>query len=43
MRCVSHDYADFSKAPFWIATSDGVVQPIHGEKDDDQINALANA
>jgi hypothetical protein len=38
----SAKHVDFSKAAFWITTDDGVVQPIHGENDDDLINALAN-
>lgn len=53
-ECVVADQADFSdedgdkttdftKAPFWITTDDGQVQPVYGEDDKDLIDVLANA
>lgn len=32
---------DFTKAPFWITTNDGQVQPIYGVDDKDLIDVLA--
>lgn len=37
------EITDFTRAPFWITTNDGVVQPVCGEDDEDLIAALANA
>ena len=34
---------DFTKAPFWITTDDGQVQPVYGVDDEDLIDILANA
>ena len=34
---------DFMKAPFWIITDDGQVQPVYGVDDEDLIDILANA
>lgn len=34
---------DFTKAPYWITTNDGQVQPIYGMDDKDLIDVLANA
>ena len=34
---------DFTKAPFWINTNDGKVQPIYGADDEGLIDILANA
>jgi hypothetical protein len=34
---------DFTKAPCWITTNDGQVQPIYGADDEGLIDILANA
>ena len=34
---------DFTKAPYWITTNDGQVQPIYGADDEGLIDILANA
>jgi hypothetical protein len=34
---------DFTKAPFWLTTDDGQVQPIYGVDDENLIDVLANA
>ncbi|WP_329889287.1 hypothetical protein [Stenotrophomonas sepilia] len=34
---------DFTKAPFWLTTDDGQVQPVYGVDDEDLIDVLANA
>lgn len=31
---------DFSKAPFWIATGDGQLQPVYGASHEDLIDML---
>lgn len=33
---------DFTKAPMWISTDDGVLVPIYGADDENLINALSN-